>query len=1408
MKQTKRWLSVMLVLVLVFSLCTSAFAADTEQEPQPEPTLADNGKLRESLPNTNAEVLPAWNDGEHQPGDQVRVVVLMNSAPTGEKQGLIQSQLSKERVLVEEHNGLKRRMEQKAVAYTVNFEYTALLNGMSVTMDYADIGKVAAMPGVREVFIAREYKQPELQPASNSATNMIGADLMDYNLSANGSGKTIAVLDTGITPYHEAFQVYDNMLQSPAYGKVGMLKQIEELGHGAYYSQKIPYQYDYADGDNDAIDDGSSHGSHVAGIAAGYVKTEEGEVTFRGSAPDAQILAMKIFGSTEKTTSSDIYFAALDDAFKLDVDVINMSIGAPNGFTHDSELETETFGDIYARLEEAGIICCISAGNEANMGENAGNWTGGGYVTSDYTDYGVLGSPASYDGNIAVASMENVDYPAYQITVGGEGYAYRDHNGTEFLDTFAGQELEYVMVPDLGVAEAYADIDVSGKVAVISRGEITFQEKVEYAAGAGAIAAVVYDNQQGALVTMAIENVAIPAVFVSQEAGAAFAAQDAGTFTVESEPTIVENPEGWGMSSFSSWGPTNDLKIKPTITGIGGNVNSALAGTQNGYEVASGTSMAAPNISGAYASLLEALMDDDPSLSKAEAAALARNRSLSHAYVAIEYKDDAGNYVPYSPRRQGAGLMDLPAAYTATLAITDPLAELGDDPAKSGVFTITAELENTGDAERTFDVSLDVLADAPIGSPWGTVYNALQSMLLEEGVDYTVEAPESVTLAAGEKKTVTVTITLTDDTKAFLDTYFVNGAFIEGYLYFDYVDYDTNAYEFAHVTYMGYYGDWAAAPALETHDWRDLLEQVPEDQLPNWAEIVEWEINTTPGMGYLVDEENTPKLYAGDAPFGYPEDGAYSRARIAVSNDPDTAYYTAMLVVPTIIRNCEHIVMIARNAETGEIYAVDDTPYCQKTYFDTEEGNWSAYAWFRFDGMDIYSGEEPTPIADDTPVVLEFYANAPYGEDELGKWTPEEIVEKGQKYLSYTVDVTVDSAAPEIAEWTYNAETGELTVTASDNQYLAAIYVTDLEGNDLCEAVPFADDEAGQSHTVTVNIGEQLGDQQAFVIGAMDYATNEGYVVGSVAHEHDWSEWEVVAEPTCEEAGVQGRYCQICFEEEYEEIPALGHDWGEWEVVTEPTCEAEGEQVRVCANCGEEETEAIAALGHDWDDGVVTVAPTLISEGEMLYTCKNDPSHTKTEVLPKLSECDGEDECPSKAFTDVDRSPESWSHEPIDWAVLMNITKGTSTTTFSPDKACTRAQAVTFLWRASGCPAPKTADSPFEDVTLDMWYADAVLWAVEQGITNGTSETTFSPDDTCTRAQIVTFLWRMHGQPEAKSASSFDDVPADAYFVKAVDWAVERGITNGTSETTFEPDVDCTRAHIVTFLYRDWQAEQ
>ena len=287
---------------------------------------------------------------------------------------------------------------------------------------------------------------------------------------------------------------------------------------------------------------------------------------------------------------------------------------------------------------------------------------------------------------------------------------------------------------------------------------------------------------------------------------------------------------------------------------------------------------------------------------------------------------------------------------------------------------------------------------------------------------------------------------------------------------------------------------------------------------------------------------------------------------------------------------------------------------------------------------------------------------------------------------------------------------------------------------------------------------------------------------------------------TCTETGLtEGSHCSRCdYKVAQQTTPKLGHDWGA------PVYDWADDHSAITATrvCKRDPAHT------ETENGVVTSAvtkeATYDAEGEITYTATfvNPAFEPQTAVvsLPRL-----ERPTPTPAenpFADIRES--AYYHDPVLWAVANNVTNGTSDSTFSPDEGCTRAQVVTFLWRAAGKPDPASSESPFSDVKEGAYYYNAVLWAVETGITNGTSNTTFSPDETCTRAQIVTFLWRYEEQPApAGTSNPFADVKPSAYFGSAVLWAVERGITNGTSATTFDPDDTCTRAQVVTFLYRD-----
>lgn len=261
-------------------------------------------------------------------------------------------------------------------------------------------------------------------------------------------------------------------------------------------------------------------------------------------------------------------------------------------------------------------------------------------------------------------------------------------------------------------------------------------------------------------------------------------------------------------------------------------------------------------------------------------------------------------------------------------------------------------------------------------------------------------------------------------------------------------------------------------------------------------------------------------------------------------------------------------------------------------------------------------------------------------------------------------------------------------------------------------------------------------------------------------------------EPTCTETGLtEGKHCSTCnaIIVKQETVPALGHKI-ELKNDKAASCTEDGYTGdEVCTVCGEtvKKGEAIKAAGHDYVNGVCSVC------GE------KDPSYNP--------------------FKDVKRNA---YYDAILWANANGITNGKTEDTFAPDDGCTRAQIVTFLYRAAGSPEVKNVKNPFTDVSESSVYYKAIMWAVENGITKGTTDTTFSPNAVCTRAQIVVFLYRASGDDASNLKLQFTDVPANAWCAEAVAWAVSKGITNGTTATTFSPNATCTRAQAVTFIYR------
>ena len=290
---------------------------------------------------------------------------------------------------------------------------------------------------------------------------------------------------------------------------------------------------------------------------------------------------------------------------------------------------------------------------------------------------------------------------------------------------------------------------------------------------------------------------------------------------------------------------------------------------------------------------------------------------------------------------------------------------------------------------------------------------------------------------------------------------------------------------------------------------------------------------------------------------------------------------------------------------------------------------------------------------------------------------------------------------------------------------------------------------------------------------------------------HAFDKGKVTQAPTCGAAGVKTYTCVVCGYKYTEQIEATGkHTWDKGTVTVAPTCTAPGTVRYTCTTCKATKTGSVAALGHAWTLDRILTETTETEHGTASYKCRRC-GETKNGRL-----------CADEVFTDMPKEG-NWAHKPIDWAYFNGITGGESETSFGPGSSCTRAQVVTFLWAASGRPAPSGTDCAFTDVKPSAYYYKAMLWAVENGITGGTSSTTFGPKKSCTRAETVTFLWGAAGRPTPETDEcAFTDVKPGAYYRKAVIWAVENHITSGTSSTTYGPKQRCTRAQVVAFLYK------
>lgn len=610
----------------------------------------------------------------------------------------------------------------------LGFTYTVATTGFSVTTEYGNKAALEAMPGVKTVYVAPTFAIPEdvtsteLEPMTNNATTMIGAEILNAS-GYTGKGMRVAILDTGLNINHPNFEALpEDALVDPmtresveAIWDTLNASQLTHMINTSYKSNKIPFAFNYAAGDFDVRNTyaGSDHGTHVAGITAAN-KVDGSSVI--GVAPDAQVIVMQVF-QQGGGASWDTVMAALEDCVRLEVDAANLSLGAAAGFTDSDSAMLEAMN----LFLDSDIQVLIASGNDTN---NAlmNSWGLHMSLLTD-PDNGLAGTPSTYSAALAVASANNDGEESIYFTVDGKDIAFYDTATTReiiFLNNFINDTLEYVVVPGVGEEGDYEGLDVTGKVALISRGVTSFPEKQKIAQEHGAIACVVYNNTLGSF-GMQINDTAedIPCVSISREAGqhmiAAAGEDGIGSLTVcDGSVKVIKSDRT--MSSFSSWGVTPDLKLKPEITGVGGNIYSTVDPNISGswYGTMSGTSMATPQITGAMAVLIQYLDENYPEITGAEQRKLAANLLMSTADPIM-----VSDLLPYSPRNQGAGLANLVSATTSPAYLSNPnasedrpKAELGDNPSRTGVYEFSFEITNLSDEALIYEFDSTIMSEA------------------------------------------------------------------------------------------------------------------------------------------------------------------------------------------------------------------------------------------------------------------------------------------------------------------------------------------------------------------------------------------------------------------------------------------------------------------------------------------------------------------------------------------------------------------------------------------------------------------------------------------------------------------------------------------------------------------------
>lgn len=957
-------------------------------------------------------------------------------------------------VLEAKQGALMSKLVKAGIAIEYKYSYTSVMNAFAAKIKYGDISKVKAYSDVKNVLVSELYAEPTVEVSENfvnvyESTGIFNSSGCGYS----GEGMMVSVLDTGINKQHEAFQHQPNpetmatnreaVAAAVASGKLKASSIYAGLTvDDVYYSDKIPYGFDYADDDPDAYPGGNPHGVHVSGVILG--KSD----VITGVAPEAQLVSMKVFSDEHAGAYQMDILAALEDSVVLGVDAINMSLGATSGFASGGE--SGIIDGVFNAIRGAGVTLCVAAGNEYNSYMNSAY---GSTALTSNPDTGTIGSPGSYYSSFTVASISGRKTP--YIIANGETVAYFDNAVNpqsveyDFFDMLLGEQesrvFEYVTVPGLGYPSDYSalessGISIQGKIALVRRGTSSFEEKASAAYAAGAAGVIIYNNTTG-MIRMSIgKDLDIAACSINKEVGDILASRPTGTMEVNRA-----NLAGPFMSDFSSWGPIPSLTLEPDITAHGGDILSAVTGYDQ-YEIQSGTSMATPNLAGVVLLVRQYLKEKFPEITSSQLWSMTHQLIMSTATIA---KNEEGN--PYSPRKQGAGLANLDGALKTPAYLTVDGSDytkisLYDDPERKGEYVLEFNVVNMGTSQVNYTLNTKVMTEQCTYVKDYRVYTILEKayMFTDSAINVQVTngtySGSKITVAGGQTANVKVTITLAENEIKYLEDNFENGMYVEGFV-------ELLAEEGGvdlSIPYLAFYGNWLDQKMF----WEDYYEV---EASANDASVLDEDkvkalIYATTPLGALepfIDmngEQNAYLLPLGTYPYGLPADEKPinpdpEKAALTYDTDGVFALYQVYL---NMVRGGKRLDFSVTNKTTGEVIISESYENVRKAGLGSPT--------FIYNGNSL---EEDPDFFDElliNPSKLGLANNTQYTVKITGYVDYKDGIVPNN---TYSFDFRVDNEGPIVTKVEYRTELDKndkenpihtfMDIYVYDNQYAAAV---------------------------------------------------------------------------------------------------------------------------------------------------------------------------------------------------------------------------------------------------------------------------------------------------------------------------------------------------------------------------------